>query len=90
MATKKKAAKKAARKKAPARAPRMNGLTTHLKQIFAIVNGPNSPRGAHDELESYLILNTDKGLEDVRAIVTSQGTCSEKVEQVKHFLQGKV
>lgn len=90
MATKKKPARKPASKKGAPRAPKMNGLTTHLKQIYAIVNGLNSPRGATDELESYLILNTDKGLEDIRAIVTSQHTCSEKVELVKQYLQGKV
>jgi hypothetical protein len=93
MATKKKPAKKKApAKKAPAKpaAASRPVKTNRLADVSAIVNGPNSAKGAIDELQNYLSGKTDKELEPIRALVQDGHTDGETVNNIRQYLAGKV
>jgi hypothetical protein len=90
MATKKKAAKPAPKKKPAPKAKQAPKAESLLPAVAAIVNGPNSPKGAMDELQNFLSGKEQKELEPIRAFVQDGHTDGETVNNIRQFLTGKV
>lgn len=83
MATKKKAAKKKAAAPAKQKTPTVNEKAL----ILAIVDGPNTPRSAMDELQNFLQGKNSPLCKKVKAAMDQGHTASESVELIKQALK---